>query len=254
MSSMNPFRAASGDRELLFRSRIPGCGLVQVERRIFRGEPVRVLAVNGAVQSAVFENPRRRGSLLFRYMKGFDWIPLLLPESRNTFLIGGGGFVYPMHYCAARPGCRMEAAELFPEMTELARRFFYFDEREYPNLTVRTGDGLRVLRESSALYDAIINDAFTGHAPSGALTGEEAIRVIRSRLAPGGIYCVNLATALRGPFYLRTGRMLRILRKYFRYTLLLPMYENRNAYEPQNCLLFASEREFRWFSLDLGEN
>ena len=147
-----------------------------------------------------------------------------------------------------------EAAELFPEMTELARRFFYFDEREYPNLTVRTGDGLRVLRESSALYDAIINDAFTGHAPSGALTGEEAIRVIRSRLAPGGIYCVNLATALRGPFYLRTGRMLRILRKYFRYTLLLPMYENRNAYEPQNCLLFASEREFRWFSLDLGEN
>ena len=246
---------------ILYKDRIPGYGTVRVLRCRLRGEKVRVLTVDRAAQSAVRAEEGDHRALLFDYMEGFDWICRLLPDAGTFFMIGGGGFSYPRHFCSAWPDRRMDVAELRPEILSLARQYLFFDDRKYPNLRIFIGDGLSLLRGSSChsphtyplpepsdtLYDAIINDAFTGRSPSGGLADENAVRIIHDHLKKDGVYCINLATALKGPFAIRTHRHLAVLRKYFRHTLLLPVDETKSAFSRQNCLLFASGTEFRFF-------
>ena len=59
------------------------------------------------------------------------------------------------------------------------------------------GGALRVLREgeiSLPRYDAIVNDAFLGREPARELSTVEAARAVRGRLAPGGLYLVNVVS------------------------------------------------------------
>jgi hypothetical protein len=57
-------------------------------------------------------------------------------------------------------------------------------------------DGFRVLSSSEKCYDLIINDAFTGREADGNLSTDNALQLIRSRLRPGGLYLINIPTAL----------------------------------------------------------
>ena len=59
------------------------------------------------------------------------------------------------------------------------------------------GGSLRPLREGELAvprYDAIVNDAFSGREPVRSLATVEAARAARSRLAPGGVYLMNVVS------------------------------------------------------------
>ena len=107
---------------ILYKNKIPGYGTVRVLRCRLRGEKVRVLTVDRAAQSAVRAEEGDHRALLFDYMESFDWICRLLPDAGSFFMIGGGGFSYPRHFCSTWPDRRMDVAELRPEILSLARQ------------------------------------------------------------------------------------------------------------------------------------
>ena len=228
-----------------------GGTVIKVVDTFAGSHPVRVLTVNGAIESAVFKEERYKDELVFGYMRQMEWAFRQNPDIRDTLLIGGGAFSYPRHYLAHHAGASIDVAEIDPNIISLARQYFGLDELSaaHPGrFRIFEEDGFRVLSSSEKCYDLIINDAFTGREADGNLSTDNALQLIRSRLRPGGLYLINIPTALAGPFAWKGNRALMKIRKYFEYTMLMPVHEEKRAWEVQNCVLFASEREFRWFA------
>ena len=228
------------------------CGgtVIKVVDTFAGSHPVRVLTVNGAIESAIFREERYKDELVFNYMRCMEWAFRQNPDIRDTLLIGGGAFSYPRHYLRYHPDASIDVAEISPEIISIAEQYFGLNELSSAcpgRLRIFREDGYRVLSSSEKCYDLIINDAFTGHEADSSLTTDNALEMIRSRLNPGGLYLINIPTALAGPFARRGNRALEKIRKYFEYTMLMPVHEEKKAWEVQNCVLFASEREFRWF-------
>ena len=120
--------------------------------------------------------------------------------------LGGGGYTWPKHVVAHHPESRIDVVELDPTVTAVAGRYFFLDrciEEFETEATGRLGlvcdDALHYLETyAGAPYDAIANDLFSGKNPVESLMTEDAARLVRSRLADGGLYVVNVITALTG--------------------------------------------------------
>ncbi len=105
--------------------------------------------------------------------------------------IGGGGFTMPRYIDATRPGSSNVVFELDPTIVELAEDRLGLVLSA--DLVARTGDARVNLRELvTGSQDLVIGDAFGGEAVPWHLTTVEFVRQIRTALAPGGVYALNL--------------------------------------------------------------
>ena len=162
------------------------------------GEPVRVLAVGGAVQSGSYLG-ERRFEAPFEYYRAFDHMFEASIPVRRVLMIGGGAYAWPKHALTTRDDLRLDVAEIDPAITEIARRHFYLDELEQragERLRIFSADGRSVVDAGGEPYDAIANDSFAGDAPAGSLLTDEGIVAIKSRLVEGGLYLVNVVCGL----------------------------------------------------------
>jgi spermidine synthase len=119
------------------------------------------------------------------------------PEMRRMLVLGGGGFSFPKYALAHYPQLQIDVVELDPGMTALARTHFALSEA--PRLRIIEEDARTFLQRKGAGYDVILCDVFTSHysIPFHLVT-VEAIRLMRSALAPGGIVLVNLLASPEG--------------------------------------------------------
>jgi predicted membrane-bound spermidine synthase len=118
-------------------------------------------------------------------------------ETLRWFFAGGGAYTLPRSVQARTPGAAVTVAELDPMVTRSAEE----------NLFLRT-DGIRVVhddarivlkRESSRLYDVIVADAFHDISIPYHLVTQEYAELVKSRLAPDGIYLLNVLDAFPDP-------------------------------------------------------
>jgi len=112
-------------------------------------------------------------------------------EPLRTLHIGGGGFTMPRYLAATRPGSFNEVLEIDPALVRLNKA--QLGLRTGPDLTVRVGDARTTLTTlGDGTFDVVIGDAFGGLAVPWHLTTREFAMQIRAKLAPGGLYLVNV--------------------------------------------------------------
>ena len=143
------------EKKTVFKTRDPLGQPIEVCEGLYNEERMRLLLVDGAMQSAQYLDPLLEDELAFEYMREFEWAFRLHPSARRVLLIGGGGFAYPRFFLKNYPEKSIDVIELSPTIVEVARDYFGLRalEAQYPDrLRVIVGDGHRYLEKLSATF------------------------------------------------------------------------------------------------------
>ena len=109
----------------------------------------------------------------------------------DALYIGGGGFSLPQWLTAVRPGSTNTVLELDPVMLEIAEQSLGLTSDEYDSVLV--GDARLTVRETTpGRFSLVVGDAFSGSTVPWHLTTVEFYRDVKDRMAPDGIYVMNL--------------------------------------------------------------
>ena len=124
---------------------------------------------------------------------------LALPaECKDVLLIGLGGASLPKFIQRQFPDLRLDIVELDPDVVKVAQQYFSF--RGSPNTRVLVLDGRLFLKRIEKKYDVILLDAYAGDRVPFHMTTLEFVRLVKSRLAPGGVVATNLWDPARTRF------------------------------------------------------
>ncbi len=128
----------------------------------------------------------------FRYTRVLaDVIATLPPGPLRTLHVGGGGFTLPAYLDAVRPGSRHLVLELDGALVELSEEELGLERTA--RLEVVVGDARAgIAAAPSGEFDLVIGDAFGGRSVPWHLTTQEFLEEVDARLAPGGMYVMNL--------------------------------------------------------------
>jgi spermidine synthase len=152
----------------------------------------RVLVLDTLRHSYVdLADPRH---LEFEYVRAIASVTdVLAPvgEPISALHLGGGGLTVPRYLAEVRPGTTSRVLEVDPGVLAV-------DERQLglqtsAQLEVRVGDArVGLADEPAGGRDLVVGDAFGGLSVPWQLTTVEALGLVRSALAPDGVYAVNL--------------------------------------------------------------
>lgn len=118
--------------------------------------------------------------------------PLLGRRVRNVAILGNAGGTTARAYGVFYPSARIDGVELDPSVTAAARR--YMGLGRIRRLHVVTADARPFLERTHARFDAILIDAYRQPYVPFYLATQQFFRLVRSRLRPGGIVALNVAT------------------------------------------------------------
>jgi predicted O-methyltransferase YrrM len=107
----------------------------------------------------------------------------------HAFFIGGGTYSIPRAWASRAPRPEMTVAEIDPAVTAMAMADFWFDPE---GVEILHEDARRALARRPESYDVIVGDAFTDIAVPQHLITREFFELAASRLAPGGVYLMNV--------------------------------------------------------------
>ena len=261
------------EKKTVYKTRDPLGQSIEVCEGLYNEEHMRLLLVDGAMQSAQYLDPLRPDELAFEYMREFEWAFRLHPSAQRVLLIGGGGFAYPRFFLKQYPEKSIDVVELSPTIVEVARDYFGLRalEAQYSDrLRVIVGDGHRYLEKLSATfaatdasvrvanagdreahtaaeedslrYDAILNDAYIGYKSSASM--QASAQLFHQCLTDGGLYAANMVTALRGLHSIQMRSERKNFQKVFAYTFLMQCDDEISPFVPQNNIFFASDTAF----------
>ncbi len=164
------------------------CASVEVDPERATG---RVLVLDDLRHSYVdLEDPTY---LDFRYIRLFASVTdsVVGDGPVDALHLGGGGFTFPRHLLATRPGTSNTVLELDPEIVDLGEEELGL-EPGGPELLIRTGDArTNITEEPTGAYDLAIGDAFGGLSVPWHLATVELVEEVARTLRPGGAYVVN---------------------------------------------------------------
>jgi spermidine synthase len=117
---------------------------------------------------------------------------------KRVLVVGLGGGTIPTALREVLPDAEIDAVEIDPAVTRVARRFFGF--KDDPKLKVIEVDGRvfvkRAIREGTK-YDAILLDAFDHEYIPEHLLTREFLTEVKSLLTPGGVLVGNTFSSSR---------------------------------------------------------
>lgn len=163
--------------------------------RVVEDESHRYLMFGPSQQSG--QNRRNLNRSAFRYVDGFHLGLAAVPEAKSALFIGLGGGLGPRQFHAFYPRMKIDAVEIDPIVARIARRYFRLPADSRMKVTV--GDGRAFLQKTDKKYDLILLDAYDAKSAPPMLTTVEFMRLVKSRLNPGGALVANVIAAQRGP-------------------------------------------------------
>lgn len=117
---------------------------------------------------------------------------------KSLLIVGLGGGTLPTALREILPDAQIDAIEIDPAVTRMARRYFGFQDD--PKMKVYEVDGRvfvkRAVRENRK-YDAILLDAFDHEYIPEHLLTREFLEEVKSLLAPGGVLVGNTFSSSR---------------------------------------------------------
>ena len=125
-------------------------------------------------------------------------VPVLLDHRpRRLAVLGNAGGTIARAFGVFWPDVRIDGVEIDPAVSEAGRR--YLGLADNPRLTVHDADARPFLRRTDTRYDLVFVDAYHQPYVPFYLATEEFFRLVRERLAPGGLVALNVATVPRDP-------------------------------------------------------
>jgi predicted membrane-bound spermidine synthase len=222
----------------------PARGVIAVEQsaygeiRVVDWEGTRNLIMDGGTHSIV---DSRTGESLAPYVHVVDIVKEFFAQAGDMLLLGLGSGSVARSF--SRDGWQVDAVEIDPVVTRVARRYFGFDSTK---ADVYEMDARRFLLSHRGTYDVIIMDAFGSSSIPFHLVTAEAFGLIRSHLAPQGILAVNVEAVGWQDVVVRS--IATTARRHFDHVLVLPIAEPPD--QMGNLVLLASNREIN-LDLDL---
>jgi spermidine synthase len=167
------------------------------------------------------------------------------PEVKKMMLIGLGGGSIPKKYHREFPSMEIDAVEIDPEVVQVAKKYFFFGETK--NLRSHAQDGRLFLTRAQERYDLIMLDAYYTDAIPFHLTTREFFRVAESKLAPNGVFVVNIIGAVTGPSGKITRSIARTLRGVFPQIYMFPTRraQGLSLDTTQNVIIVATKEPKR---------
>jgi spermidine synthase len=215
----------------------PERGLIAVEQsayaeiRIVDYDGLRYMLIDGSMHSGADPDTWRTA---FRYVNVLDIPRLFFDRPGKMLLVGlGGGSVVKSY---VRSGWKVDAVEIDPVVTRIAREYFGLDDTE---AEVFTMDGRKFLMTGDRRYDVIVMDAFGSSSIPFHLVTKEAFGLVRSRLAPDGILAMNIHSIGWHDNIVAT--FAATIGQQFKHVLVLPIAEPPD--QLGNIILLASDRE-----------
>jgi len=167
----------------------------QTLRVVDRGG-VRYLESDGTVHGAV---RLADGELAMSYPRGMPAAWLIQPRIERVLVLGLGGGNVADYLLASLPDLEIGFVEVDPAVPEVAREWMGFDERT--EVAVHVADARRFLETAGGeSWDLIVADTYIGLSVPFHLTTREFLAEVDRRLAPDGVFAVNLAADLDQPF------------------------------------------------------
>jgi spermidine synthase len=159
--------------------------------QVVQNGPVRDLYLNEGI--AVHSEWRPHTVLTGDEWDMFLTVPPLVGRTvRRVAILGNAGGTTARAYGAFYPAARIDGVELDPAVTAAARR--YMGLGRIRRLHVITANARPFLDRTHARFDAILIDAYRQPYVPFYLATREFFRLVRSRLRPGGIVALNVAT------------------------------------------------------------
>jgi spermidine synthase len=121
--------------------------------------------------------------------------PLLGRTVRRVAILGDAGGTTARAYGVFYPSARIDGVELDPAVTAAARK--YMGLGRIRRLHVVTADARPFLEHTHARFDLILVDAYRQPYVPFYLATQQFFRLVRSRLRPGGVVALNVATVPR---------------------------------------------------------
>lgn len=159
----------------------------------------------------------------------------------RALFIGAGAFGMPRHFAARWESAAVDVAEIDPEVIKVGREFFNLDSA--PRVIAHAADGRSFVRnQPDGSYDFIFGDAYNGvsYIPPHLVT-TEFFGQVAGKLKPGGVYMMNVISALRGPSGELTSGVIGGLKAHFPYLAAFTVHR-ANPDVRQNIILMASKQ------------
>jgi spermidine synthase len=214
----------------------------------------RILVYNAMDQASgrnmrvMVTSPRGRQSAMYlddpielagSYTKFYKMALHFKPDAKSMLMLGGGGYSFPKYAMKNYPQVRMDVVEIDPRVTELARRFFAYEDD--PRLAAIHEDARTFLNKmESKKYDIILCDTFNSHySIPFHLSTIEAVKRLHEGLVDDGAVLANILCSIEGD----TGRFLRAeyatFKAVFPQVYLFPVVAPNDGKRWQNVMLVA---------------
>jgi spermidine synthase len=203
----------------------------------------RSLRFDGYTESAITKTPPYPS--LAEYTKYFHLAFLANPDIERTLFIGAGGGVGPREFHMQKPYMRIDVVDIDPEVLRIARRYFFLDDD--PQINLFSQDGRLFLRKTTNRYDCVILDAFSagGQIPFHLVT-QEFLESCRSKLEPGGVFMMNINSAIEGPLSPIFHSMYRTIASVFPTTYVFAVHHRDiGTTESMNIIFLATQVDHR---------
>ena len=137
------------------------------------------------------------GEMGARYLRYYDLFEYFNKDAKDTLLIGGAAYTYPIHYLQKYKDKKIDVVEIDDKMTQIAVEQFGLNIND-SRLHVFNQDGRSYLNYSKNKYDTILIDAFKGLNAPFELTTYEALSHAKDILKPNGIVLTNIIASIEG--------------------------------------------------------
>lgn len=204
----------------------------------------RYLYFDGTLQSSM--GRRDPTSLELLYSRFASLGLALRPDAARTLFIGLGGGSMAKKYHEEFPAMEIDSIEIDPDVVDVARRFFHFQEDARQR--VHSGDGRQFLAcAEDRRFDLILLDAYYADNMPFHLITHEFFATARRKMTPEGVLVVNLIGSMRGPDSTMVRAAIKTLAGVFPHIYTFPTFGNRGQVlsEIQNIVVLASKASDR---------
>ncbi|HEY2987523.1 MAG TPA: fused MFS/spermidine synthase [Candidatus Binatia bacterium] len=227
--------------------------------RVHEDDEARYLNFDQTLQSAM--NLQDPTALRLTYSRYVSLGLTFRPDAKKALIVGLGGGSVPKKWQKEFPAMEMDVAEIDPEVVQVAKKYFSFDEGK--NIRVHAQDGRLFLTRTPQRYDVMLLDAYFKDAIPFHLTTREFFTMASQKLAPNGVVVINIIGAVTGPGGKITRSVAKTMRGVFPqiYMFAARRPDNASLDSIQNVIIVATKepqrvdiREITKRAADLGRD
>lgn len=187
------------------------------------------------IQSAIYLN--QPNEIVSDYVKAFEAITTNLPKSNQALMIGGAGYIFPVHFNNNNLGNHMDIVEIDPGTIRLAEKYFFLDQKTRSSIHIE--DARYFPKTNNKKYDLIFLDAFNSIMPPHHLTTKEFFEDLKKDMTENGVLVINLISPVTGKNTNFLKWQLSTINSVFNDSSLYKIQPNKNNAQPQNLILIA---------------